>query len=448
MKNTYIYGIISVTLLFASCSEELDPQPAQSISEELALSNPENIEAVLVGAYDELGVNDLFGGNTLRNSELLAATNEILWAGTFNGPAEMFDKQMQVVNGDVAEVWLEGYETINVVNNVLSGLEFFEDQDRANAVEGGAKFIRALVYFELVKFFGLPYESGITNSQLGVPLVLQPTRELGPDSRVARNTVEEVYNQIIADLDDAVDKLPASNDVFATSGAALALRSRVMLQMGDFSSALADADAVISSGSYSLVTSSYADVFNRSDNSSEDIFALQVSSQDGVNSLNTFWATPQYGGRDGDIIVLDNHVALYPVGDDRGSFFYEDGGRFTSKFIDQFGNVPVIRLAEMYLIRAECNVRLGTPFVGDDPLNDINLVRGRANAPLLGAVTLPDVLLERRLELAFEGHRLHDIKRTGGTVGAITYNSGQILFPIPAREINANTALEQNDFYQ
>lgn len=448
MKNTYKIGLLLSVILMGSCSDELDPQPAQSISEELALTNPENIEAVLVGAYDELGVNDLFGGNTLRNSELLAATNELLWAGTFNGPAEMYDKAIQVVNGDVSEVWLEAYETINITNNVLSGLDNFEDQDRADAVEGGAKFIRALVYFELVKFFGLPYEAGVTNSQFGVPIVLNPTRELGADAQVERNTVEQVYAQILADLDDAIAKLPSDNDVFASSGAARALRARVKLQMSDYDDALADANAVITSDQYALVTSSFADVFNRSDNSSEDVFAIQVSSQDGVNSMNTFWATPQFGGRDGDIIVLDNHVALYPAGDDRGTFFYDDGGTFTSKYTDQFGNIPVIRLAEMYLIRAECNIRLGIPYVGDDPLADINLIRDRANAPALISVALNDVLMERRLELAFEGHRLHDIKRTGSSVGTIAYNSGQIVFPIPAREINANPKLEQNDYYK
>ncbi|WP_420317292.1 RagB/SusD family nutrient uptake outer membrane protein [Ekhidna sp.] len=441
--------IVTVAILgFTACSDELELEPAQSISETLALSTPENIQAVLIGAYDEVGVDDLFGGETLRNSELLAASDELLWAGTFNAPREMFNKNMVAVNNDAGEVWLEAYQTINIVNNILSALDIFTDQAQADVVEGEAKFIRALLYFELVKFYGLPYEVGGGNSQLGVPLVLTPTRGITAENNVSRNTVEEVYTQVLNDLGDAITNLPPSNGVFATSGAAQALRARVHLQMGNYTSALADANAVIGSGDYQLELGAFADAFNNDANSSEDIFAMQVSSQDGVNAMTTYWATPQFGGRDGDIIVQAPHLALYPVGDDRGAFFYNDGGTFTSKYTNQFANVPVIRLAEMYLIRAECNVRLSSA-VGDTPLNDLNLLRTRANAPLLVAATLNDVLLERRLELAFEGHRLHDIKRLQQNVGTFAYNAPELVFPIPQREMDANPGLagQQNPGY-
>ncbi|WP_425389604.1 RagB/SusD family nutrient uptake outer membrane protein [Ekhidna sp.] len=441
--------IVTVALLgFTACSDELELEPAQSISESLALSTPENIQAVLIGAYDEVGVDDLFGGETLRNSELLAATDELLWAGTFNAPQEMFNKNMVAVNGDATEVWLEAYQTINIANNILSALDVFTDQAQADVVEGESKFIRALIYFELVKFYGLPYEAGGGNSQLGVPLVLTPTRGISEENNVGRSTVEEVYAQILSDLNDAVTNLPPSNGIFATSGSAQALRARVHLQMGNYASALADANAVINSGEYQLEMGSFADAFNNDANSTEDIFAMQVSSQDGVNAMTTYWATPQFGGRDGDIIIEPAHLALYPAGDDRGAFFYNDGGTFTSKYTNQFANVPVIRLAEMYLIRAECNVRLSSA-TGDTPLNDINRLRTRANAPLLAAVTVNDVLLERRLELAFEGHRLHDIKRLQQNVGTLTYDAPELVFPIPQREIDANPALanQQNPGY-
>jgi hypothetical protein len=447
MKTISITICLLAGLSIVSCSDHLNPEPAQSVSEELALSTPENVQSVLIGAYDALGVDDLFGGETLRNSELLAASDELLWVGTFNEPREMFNKNMTSVNGDVTEVWLEGYEVINITNNILGALDVFDDQDAADLVEGESKFIRALVYFELVKFYGLPYEAGGGNNQLGVPIVLEPTRSVSSSSNVSRNTVEEVYAQILTDLDDAVTLLPSSNGVFATSGAAQALRARVHLQMGEFSSALTDANAVINSGDYGL-ESSFNDVFNNEANSDEYIFAMQVSTQDGVNALNTYYATPQFGGRDGDIIVQVTHEALYPAGDDRGSFFYEDGGTFTMKFTNQFANVPIIRLAEMYLIRAECNVRASSA-VGDTPLNDINLLRGRSNAPLLGSVILSDVLYERRLELAFEGHRIHDIKRTQSSVDALSYDAPELVFPIPQREMNANPGLEgqQNPGY-
>ena len=100
------------------------------------------------------------------------------------------------------------------------------------------------------------------------------------------------------------------------------------------------------------------------------------------------------------------------------------------------------------MIRAECNVRAGSS-TGDTPLNDINLLRGRANAPALTAVTLDEVLFERRLELAFEGHRLHDIRRTQGTIGSMAYDAPELVFPIPQREIDANPVLatQQNPGY-
>ena len=447
--KSYIYRIaflIAGVFIMTSCDDQLELEPAQSISEDVALSSAENVQAALIGAYDEVGVSDLFGGETLRNSELLAATDELLWAGTFNAPREMFNKAMQTVNGDAAEVWLEGYETINMTNNILSALDVFDDASEANRVEGEAKFIRALIYFELAKFFGLPYEAGQSNTQAAVPLVLEPTRSITEESNVTRNTVEEIYAQVLSDLGDAITNLPATNGAFASAGSAQALRARVYLQMGNYTAALADADAVISSGDYSL-EANFADAFNRDANGAEDIFSMQVSSQDGINSMNTYYATPQFGGRDGDIIVEAAHLALYPAGDDRGAFFYVDGGEnFTSKFTSQFANVPVIRFAEMYLIRAECNVR-GTSNVGDTPLNDINALRNRANAPVLAAVTLNDVLLERRLELAMEGHRLHDIKRTQASVGTLAYNANELVFPIPERELNANPNMTQNPGY-
>lgn len=445
-KNIYKTAIgLFALILFVSCGDDLEPEPAQSIEALQALSSSENIQATLVGAYDEIGVDDLFGGETLRNSELLGGDGEVRWAGTFNAPREMFNKNMQTVNGDAAEVWLESYQTINIINNVLSALDIIEDQAERDRVEGEAKFIRALLYFELVRFYGKPYVPNMTNDQLGVPLILEPTLVLSEDDNVSRNTVQEVYTQIFSDLNDAIENLPASNSVFATSGAALALRARVNLQVGNFPGARDDANAVITSGGFVLL-SNFSDNFNRDANSGEDIFAIQVTSQDGANAMNTFFATPQFGGRDGDIEILDGHVNLYPAGDDRGAMFYVDGALFTSKYTSQFANVPVIRLAEMYLIRAETNEREGTA-VGDSPINDINRLRSRANAPEYSTLTLADIVLERRLELAFEGHKIHDIKRLQQSVGSFAYDANELVFPIPQRERNANGNLQQNDGY-
>nr|WP_281171861.1 RagB/SusD family nutrient uptake outer membrane protein [Eisenibacter elegans] len=103
----------------------------------------------------------------------------------------------------------------------------------------------------------------------------------------------------------------------------------------------------------------------------------------------------------------------------------------------------IMRLAEMYLIRAEANFRLGTGS-GATPLEDLNRIRNRAGLASLLSVTLDNILLERRLELAFEGVRIHDIKRLQGVTGTFLWNDNRLVLPIPLRETNANPNLKQN----
>lgn len=444
-KKSYLFLVV-LLLIGTACEDELELQPAQSISEDLALDSDPNVKAVLTGAYDELGVDDVFGGNVLRNAELLGGDGEVRWVGTFEGPRDIFNKAMIAANFDAQELWLESYETINITNNVLSALDVVDEDDRAT-VEGEALFIRALSYFELVRFFALPYEAGQTNNQLGVPIVLTPTRGITDDNRASRNTVEEVYNQIIGDLTKAAAQLPEDNDWRASSGAATALLARVYLQKGDYQNAREAANTVITSGAYTLL-SNYASVFNRDNNSGENIFSIQVTTQDGVNSMNTFFATPQFGGRDGDVEILEDHLSLYDPADARLALFYEDNGgvMYSGKWTNQFGDIGVLRLAEMYLIRAEANQRLSTT-VGATPLEDYNRIRTRAGLAAAATVTLDDILLERRLELAHEGHKIHDMKRTKQNVGSLPYNDPKLVFPVPLREINANSNLVQNPGY-
>jgi starch-binding outer membrane protein, SusD/RagB family len=214
----------------------------------------------------------------------------------------------------------------------------------------------------------------------------------------------------------------------------------------NYPAAAAAANRVIESGEFELVAN-YASAFNNGSNTSEDIFAMQVTSQDGVNEMNTFFGAAEFAGR-GDIIIEDAHLALYEEGDKRFNLFYEDesGVMRTGKWINQFGNVNIVRLAEMYLTRAEANFRAGTA-VGDTPVNDINVIRERAGLNPLAAVTIADIMLERRRELAFEGHLIHDIKRTRANVGNLPFNSPKLVFPIPQRETDVNPNLVQNAGY-
>jgi starch-binding outer membrane protein, SusD/RagB family len=448
MKKLYsIISVFALLVFITGCDKLLDLEPAQSISENVALDSDENVKNVLLGAYALFDEPGIYGGNLLRNCELLAGDGEIQWVGTYIDPRQVFNKDMLTTNSEVYVHWRDAYAVINTSNNILSAINVVNEDDQ-DWVAGEALFLRGLMYFDLVRFFGEQYQPGTQNTQLGVPIVLIPTNSITDDSFVSRATVEEVYTQVIADLTEAASKLPLDNDVYASRGAANALLARVYLQKGDFASARDAANTVIASGQYSLLPD-YADVFNQDDNTSEDIFATQITPQNRFSSMTEFFSIREYGGRDGDIEILNGHLNLYPAGDARRDLFFLGNGAIrTGKWNNQYGVINLIRLAEMYLIRAEGNIRLGTT-LGATPLSDYNTILTRANLTPAGSVTLNNILMERRLELAFEGHRIHDQRRLKENVGARPWNDPELLFPIPARELEANPGLktQQNPGY-
>lgn len=439
-------------LLFSSCDSKLDVKPRNSLGSEQALQTQNDLQALLVGAYDALGSGSLYGGDMARNAELLADNGETTWDGTFASPGEIYRKQILVTNGDVAGMWLAAYNTINVCNTVLANLNLATEAAVRNRIEGEAKFIRGAVYFELVRFFAKTWGDGDANVNPGVPIVLTPTSLVTDADKVSRSSVAQVYTQVIQDLTQAEAKLPGTNSFFATSGAAAAMLSRVYLQQGNFAAAAAAANRVIQSNRYQLVNIEEVHdlrFFVNGVNTDETIFAMQVTDQDGGNNLNVFYAIQDYGGR-GDIYIENRHLSQYQSTDMRGNLFYQDdqGLIRTAKFVNQYGNVQVLRLAEMYLTRAEANFRNGTS-IGATPLADINLIRARAGmAGLTNAqLDINAILKERRLELAFEGTLIHDMKRTRRSIGNLRYNSDRLVFPIPRRELLVNPNLVQNSGY-
>jgi hypothetical protein len=263
--------------------------------------------------------------------------------------------------------------------------------------------------------------------------------------------VEEVYTQVLEDLGLAESLMGERNGFFANSFVASATLSRVYLQQENYSEALAAADRVIEQGGYALVQD-YAGVFNNSANTPEDIFAIQQDATFNAGTSNsglpTFYANLPGVGRDGDIDILPKHLGLYEAEDTRLALFYEgiDGQPKTGKWAVDGANIPVLRLAEMYLTRAECNFRLGSS-VGATPNEDITAIRARAGVGAPGVLTLEFILDERRRELAFEGHRLHDLKRNKLDVDGFPYNADEMVFPIPRRETDINENLDQNPGY-
>jgi hypothetical protein len=236
--------------------------------------------------------------------------------------------------------------------------------------------------------------------------------------------------------------------VYADQYAAEALSARVALYLGQYAAARDAADHVITNSGRAL-SESFATAFNHDEDGEEDIFAFQVTSQSGENQLVMMYASEENGGRGGDISINQEYLDLFDdANDERGHLFYENakGDLLTGKFTNQFGNVPVMRLAEMYLIRAECNLRL-SPATGAMPTEDINILRQRSGAMPLASVTLADILLERQRELAFEGFGIYDIKRTHSSVQSLPYNSPRLIMPIPQAEMDSNALMEQNEGY-
>ncbi|QCX37949.1 RagB/SusD family nutrient uptake outer membrane protein [Aureibaculum algae] len=442
-------GILLLTISLISCNDNLNIEPEQYLSTEVVISNSENLSKVLNNAYNDARSSSSYGGSIAIASELIADDGDLWWNGTYVDPGEFIEKAMLSDNGFVESIWMNGYDIINQANIILGNSSVYADEDEKQTAEAEAKFLRAMVYFDLARLFSKPYTNGIQNTQLGVPLVFTAVLDPKNIDYPTRNTLEEVYTQVIADLTDAYDLLPSSNGVYATKYSAAALLARVYLQMGDYTNARDMANEVITNSGASL-TNSFSGAFNNDENSEEDLLAWQVTSQDASsNYLNLFFAGSDFGGRSGnpDIDVEDQHYEIYDDSNDqRANFFYEAKYWCTTKWQYQFGNIPFIRLAEMYLIRAESNFRLTTT-VGDTPVNDINILRNRSTASTFNSVDLDIILMERKRELSFEGFALFDAKRLGNNIGTISYDANQLVLPIPLRETDANTNLEQNPGY-
>jgi hypothetical protein len=219
--------------------------------------------------------------------------------------------------------------------------------------------------------------------------------------------------------------------------AATALLARVKAQIHSYQDALIYANEVLQSGLYELLED-YNEIFNRNFNSSEDIFTVQM---DQNNAMQLFFAS--------DIVINKNYIdAIFEKNDERRELFncYSDFC-ITQKWKKEDGNISLIRLAEMHLIRAECNYILNTE-VGVPAIDDINLLRARANLPPLESLSSFDaIIIERLRELGFEGFSIHDKKRLGISVLGFPYNDPKLVFPIPLTDILLNSNLEQNPGY-
>lgn len=428
--------LVAATALLAACDSALVTDPTASIDAETAIGNARGVELALNGAYRSLQGEDR---ERIAFPDLYA--DNLDFTGTFQSDREFSLRNVTPTNGELLDLWTVSYQGINRANSVLAGIPTAEDlaANLASQYKGEALFLRAYHYTWLVRWFG------------GVPLVLEPSKGVGEESLVARATQEETYARIISDLEEASTLLPAGrNPGRATKGAADALLARAYLDIGNYAKAREKAQALIGSGTYSL-PASFGSVFTTK-HSSESIFEVQYTALNG-NSL-AFWFFPQeLGGRWG-FSPTTELLGLYGPGDARrdASIRTNANKRFIYKYpriSSADDNFVALRLAEMYLIRAEANARTGA--ADAVVLADINAVRARAGAaPVTAAgqaALLDAVLAERRLELAFEGHRFFDLRRHGKAIAKLQLNNDRLLMPIPQAERDVNKNLTQNPGY-
>lgn len=460
--KTFKIKIIAILCIFIiGCESELEFDPNDNLTGEVALSTESNISSVLVGIYDEAGQSDSYGGYLQMMVDLLGTTTEVRWRGSYRQPREAFNKALLVENSFVEGIWQNAYEVINQTNLVLDRLDLVtSSEEERDRIEGEARFLRALAYFDLVRNFSLPYEFGTTNSQLGVPLRTEGIIDYTVSREIARSTVEQVYTLILSDAQSAYDLLPETNSFYADKYAAQALLARIYHQQGNYPAARDAANDVLENSGHSLAPE-YDGAFNNDTDGIEDIFAFQVTSQTGSNDLVVHYASEADGGRGGDITINDAYLDLFDANDVRGKFVYDNPAndrRLTLKFTNQFGNIPTFRIAEMHLIRLESNFRLTTA-VGLAPLVEINALRNRSNADPLTSLTLDVIFRERQLELAFEGFLANDYKAfkkniiiagdpdEGEPDTVIPFNDNSLVFPIPRTEMNTNPLMVQNPGY-
>jgi hypothetical protein len=462
LKN--LLPILAGAAFMAACDNPLEVNPTASIPFDESLDSREEIASGVNGMYDALQVDGAYARNLLVFPDLY--TDNLRFSGTFSTDREVSSRSVRPTNGAISGIWGAAYNGINRANNVLAAVDSVYEADdiEATQFQGEALFIRALNYHNLVRFFG------------GVPVVTAATWEISPDVNVPRSTQAQVYSRITADLQQSITLLDAvrAEGVTPRAGranvwAARALLARVYLDMGQWAQARTLADLVIRNGGYALVDD-YRNIW-RVENNSESIFEVQFTISD-ANSL-AFWFFPSdEGGRYGFNAGSNTAVAGYlgplrrVVGTDTiinerraGSvtFSASEGANFVNKFFRiETGddNVPVIRLAEMYLIRAEANWRLGA-----DPATvraDLNVVRTRSGLAALDATVstsmqLRDAILaERRAEFAYEGHRLFDLRRILGdaeTATRLQIETFRLVFPVPQRELDANPSLTQTPGY-
>lgn len=463
--------LLSVALLLGSCEKLLVIEPVTDIPAEQAIQTMQDLENLANSMYNGLQGGSLYGGNFQLYADLLAEDTQVDESRLSPfGTLEIYQRATTIQIGSLRSTWREAYKVINRANNIirvvdenlLSGDDF---ESRKDVLKAEALFVRALCHFELCRFWAQPYDVDNQggNSQAGVPYRLEPTLSFEQDLAIARSTVEQVYANVINDLEEAeilfAQEGARKSNHRAAGMAATALKARVLFSKGDYINASTAATEVISSNLYSLdpsdpqtslMTPFQSTGYAASD---ESIFQLAFTTFD--NGLNESYS--QLNNLPVFQYSSEALITSYAPGDLRKTKWYlQNPVNLKGRIIkydrpgDVFYNVPVLRLAEMHLIRAEANVSAGGNGNTTEALESYNAIRERAFGsnfiPETGTNQLLEkIRLERRWELCFENDRYHNLRRLKQPVrDGVAYNDASLLFKIPQEEIAGNPSIEQN----
>ncbi|MEK6481481.1 RagB/SusD family nutrient uptake outer membrane protein [Catalinimonas sp. 4WD22] len=500
MKNsniTYILmGLLSFTLI--SCNEDdfLQEDPVTNLSTQTFFESEQDFRQATNAIYTNLqnlagginvgtGTGGVWAMAELRSDNSTYQYNPVDLSGHFTWYLDNFI--MATTNPVVDVFWNTAYEGIGKANIVIKQSED-KEYDNKEQIVGEAKFLRALYYSYLLRYFG------------NIPLVTEPTSSY--EDAFANNEQvdqQQVYDLILADLNEAKTVLPesysADNQGKATSGAARTLLAKELMELERYSEAASELEAVINSSQYMLLED-YAAVFDaENENNQELIFSVQfIEGTYGLSSMYMYLFAPwnaepdllghaQQIARTGMNIPTTDLMESFEEGDERKSMidlsFTDDVNGFyqgnivpiNKKFWDQEhtiqfqtgANFPLFRYPHVLLMLAECYLRAG----GGDPLMLVNQVRARAGLPAASNVTLEDIIHERRVEFYGEADRWDVLVRTDKVfevmeahgenerqnrsavhVGDAAFRDIKVLYPIPASAIQTDPSLQQNPEYQ
>jgi hypothetical protein len=446
--------ISAITILFLGSCEVLDVEPYHSIPAEEAITNAAQVESAIIGSYDALQSGGYYGLNYVIFGDLPA--DNLTHVGVTVTWSQFDNNNILADNGLVESTWAAIYRVLSRVNNTLDRIPMIDQGNMSQAEKNIAlaelRFLRALAHYDLMRLFGpLPIrDMAVGNDE----------ESLNPP----RNTVAQVLFAVNNDLDFAIEHLSANVIIGrASQPSAMALKARVALHQyyitgnNDFlNTAINMATEVIDHPSLALVPD-YATLFNvETPGNSESIFQISFNEQD-RNLTARYFAHTSVEGRY-EFSPTDTYLNSFDNADKRLEISTKMAG--TAPYAFKFNDVAsgtdpvyVLRLAEMYLIRAEAATILQLDT--ENILEDINTIRIRAGLLPANISSYNGLKLEiesqRRKEFAFEGHRWFDLTRTNRAIEVLDKvpNSNQYLFPIPQAEIiaNDNPGMYQNDGY-